>query len=96
MLTNDLFKDLYEERWGDSNPDEPDLFSSAGREGEGARGILGRLSTFFRRRRNRPSAWSFKIPSETAETESDIGVDHRAECLEPRFLNLAKALSRNC
>ncbi|MFS8115576.1 hypothetical protein QD460_27975 [Rhizobium jaguaris] len=97
MLTNYLLKDLYEDRWGDSaNPGESDLPSPASKEDEGAHSILGRLSAFFRRRRNRPSAWSFTIPSETPDTESHVDFDRRAECLEPKFLILAKALSRNC
>ncbi|MEF0941927.1 hypothetical protein [Rhizobium sp. BR 362] len=97
MLTNYLFKDLYEERWGNSaNPDDYDASSPAAREGEGAHGILDRLAALFRRRRNRASAWSFTIPSEMPDTESDIDVERRAESLEPKFLILAKALSRNC
>ncbi|HEY0121434.1 MAG TPA: hypothetical protein VGC14_06700 [Rhizobium sp.] len=99
MLTNDFFKDLYNDRWGDpakQNAVEPYL--SDDKDHVAAQGILGRLACLFRRRRKRPSAWSFTIPSETSDTESDASSRHRNQCdiMQPKFLNVAKALSRNC
>lgn len=100
MLTNYFFKDLYNDRWGD--PDSPDAteprpatYKDSGDE----LGFLNRLRRLFRRRRpDRPSAWSFTIPSERPEAEDDMTVDHRHQCdaMQPKFLNLARALSRNC
>jgi hypothetical protein len=96
MQTNDFFKDLYNDRWGDpANPNavEPHLPSDKARGG--SQGIFGRLARLFRRRRKRPSAWSFIISSESPDPENGA---HRSQCdiMQPKFLNLAKALSRNC
>ena len=99
MLTNHFFKDLYSDRWGDpDNPNAAEPSSTADKDLNAAQGILGRLRRLFDRRRNRPSAWSFTIPSEPPEVESDATADHRDQCdvMQPKFLNIAKALSRNC
>lgn len=99
MLTNHLFKDLYDDRWGDpANPNAAEPFSAADKDRVDAQGFPGRLRRLFRRRRDRPSAWSFTIPSERPEAEDDAAVEHRNRCdvMQPKFLNLAKALSRNC
>lgn len=99
MLTNDFFKDLYDERWGDpANPNAVGPSSAECKDRGGVRGVLSRLARFFHRRRNRPSAWSFTIPSETPDVESHTSAGHgnQREVVQPKFLNLAKALSRNC
>jgi hypothetical protein len=97
MQTNYLFKDLYEERWGDpANPNAADPPASDGRGCAGSRGLVGRLAGLFRRRRNRPSAWSFTIPGKTADAEDEADIRHRASHGDPKFLALARALSRNC
>ncbi len=95
MLTNYLFKDLYDDRWGDPcNPNAVDPPSE--REGRAARqSVLRRLAGLFRRGK-RPSAWSFTIPSVTSDIESEIDVRHRTRFEDPKLLALAKALSRNC
>ncbi|NTJ66657.1 hypothetical protein G6M50_07120 [Agrobacterium rhizogenes] len=96
MLTNYLFKDLYDDRWGDpcnpyaADPPSPEHEDTAGRPS-----LLRRLAGLFHRRK-RPSAWSFTIPSEPSDTESEIGVRHRTGLEDPKLLALAKALSRNC
>ncbi len=95
MLTNYLFKDLYEDRWGDPcNPNAVDPPSE--HEGRaGRQNVLRRLTGLFRRGK-RPSAWSFTIPSATSDSESEIDVRHRTGFEDPKLLALAKALSRNC
>ncbi|PST23116.1 hypothetical protein C7U61_00825 [Rhizobium sp. JAB6] len=97
MLTNYLFKDLYDDRWGDPrNPDavEPSLPKDKG--GVGRKGLLGLLAKIFRRRRKHPSAWSFTIPSEVPDAEVKAEVRQRNGLEDPKFLAIAKALSRNC
>ncbi|AYG64807.1 MULTISPECIES: hypothetical protein [unclassified Rhizobium] len=97
MLTNYLFKDLYDDRWGDpANPNAVDPPSSGDNRGAGGKGILSRVAGLFRRRRARPSAWSFTIPSETSDTEGEPEIRHRICDEDPKFLAIAKALSRNC
>jgi hypothetical protein len=99
MLTNDLFKDLYDDRWGDpANPNAVEPSSPEDNDRGGSQGVLGRLTRFFQRRRKRPSAWSFTISSESPETENGANSRRRSQCdiMQPKFLNLAKALSRNC
>ena len=99
MFTNHFYRDLYHDRWGDpenSNAVEPSPIVDTDRIA--ARGIVDRLHRFFRRRRERPSAWSFTIPSETSEAASDryVGDGNQCDAMQPRFLAIAKALSRNC
>jgi hypothetical protein len=95
MLTNYLFKDLYYELWGDPrNPNAVD--PPLEHKGEADKqSVLSRLARFLRRRK-RPSAWSFTIPSETSDAESDAEIRHRPCDEDPKFLAIAKALSRNC
>ncbi len=95
MLTNYIFKDLYDERWGDPcNPNAVDPPSE--RTGEADKqSVMGRLAQFFRGRK-RPSAWSFTIPSETSAAEGEAEIRHRTELEASKFLAIAKALSRNC
>ncbi|SCB37118.1 hypothetical protein [Rhizobium hainanense] len=96
MLTNYLFKDLYDDRWGDPcNPNAVDPPSPEHKGRAGRQSMLRRFAGLFRRRK-RPSAWSFTIPSETSDTENEIGVGHRTGLEDPKFLAFAKALSRNC
>ncbi|NTH75676.1 hypothetical protein G6K97_00905 [Agrobacterium rhizogenes] len=98
MLTNDFFRDLYNDRWGDpANPNAVELSSPKDND-RGSQGALGRLARFFQRRRKRPSAWSFTISSETPDVAGDASSGRRSQCdiMQPKFLNLAKALSRNC
>lgn len=64
--TSFLFKDIYNDRWGDpSNPNAvdvplPDHTDDKKRPGS----ILARLAGLFSRRRSgRPNAWSFTIRS---------------------------------
>ncbi|GES47008.1 hypothetical protein RsS62_62600 [Rhizobium dioscoreae] len=95
MLTNYLFKDLYDERWGDPcNPNAVDP-PSEHKGGADKQSVMGRLAQFFRGRK-RPSAWSFTIPSETSAAESEAEIRHRTGLEDPKFLAIAKALSRNC
>lgn len=99
MLTNHFFKDLYDDRWGDpENPDAVEPSRAVDKDRTAGRGIIARVQRIFRNRRKRPSAWSFTIPSKTSEAESDPYMDHRNQCdaMQPKFLNIAKALSRNC
>jgi hypothetical protein len=99
MLTNDFFRDLYNDRWGDpANPNAVEPSSLEGNDRGGSQGVLGHLGRFFQRRRKRPSAWSFTISSETPDVECDASSGRRSRCdiMQPKFLNLAKALSRNC
>lgn len=96
MLTNYFFKDLYDDRWG--NPANPNAADPPSPEGHsvGARGILGRLAGFLRRWRNRPSAWSFTIPSQMPDADGETDTCRHARNEDPKFLAIAKALSRNC
>jgi len=96
MLTNDLFRDLYHDRWGD--PANPNAVEPPPAEARGGcePGILGRLANHFRRRRGRPSAWSFTISAETSEMDDKHEVRDYRQSEDPKFLTLAKALSRNC
>ncbi len=95
MTTDYLFKDIYHERWGDpANPNAVGPPPGEGGGDAGRRGILRRLARFFRRR-SRPSAWSFTIPSKIAEQENKHA-RHRNRYEDPKFLAIAKALSRNC
>ncbi|GAC1041199.1 hypothetical protein [Rhizobium sp. No.120] len=95
MLTKYLFKDLYDERWGDPcNPNAVDP-PSEHKGGADEQSALSRLMGFFRRRK-RPSAWSFTIPSEAPEAESEAEIRHCNGPEGPKFLAIAKALSRNC
>ncbi|KAA1185987.1 hypothetical protein FP026_00325 [Rhizobium tropici] len=97
MLTNYLFKDLYDDRWGDpGNPNAVDPPSSGDNRGAGGQGILRRMAGLIRRRRDRPSAWSFTIPSETSDADGEAEIRPRTYDEEPKFLAIAKALSRNC
>ncbi|OCI91950.1 hypothetical protein A6U86_20795 [Rhizobium sp. AC27/96] len=99
MSTNHFFKDLYFDRWGDpKNPNAVEPCSTADKDRVATHGILDRLRHIFRRSRKRPSAWSFTIPSETSLAESDADVGHCNPCdaAQPKFLAIAKALSRNC
>ncbi|MFK0162546.1 hypothetical protein [Rhizobium sp. NPDC090279] len=96
MPTNYLFKDLYDDRWGDPcNPNavDPPLVEHKGRAAR--QSVLRRLVGLFRRRK-RPSAWSFTIQSETFETEGEADIRLRTRLEDPKLLALAKALSRNC
>ncbi|MBB6487632.1 hypothetical protein [Rhizobium lusitanum] len=95
MTTDYLFKDLYHDRWGDpANPNAVGPPPSEGEGNAGKRGTLGWLTRFLHLR-GRPSAWSFTIPSEVAERENTDG-RHRNRHEDPKFLAIAKALSRNC
>ncbi|ASW05154.1 MULTISPECIES: hypothetical protein [unclassified Rhizobium] len=95
MLTNYLFKDLYDERWGDPcNPNAVDPPSERGGKAD-KQNVMGRLAQFFRRRK-RPSAWSFTIPSEASDEDGEAEMRHRTGFEDPKFLAIAKALSRNC
>ncbi|WP_037155383.1 hypothetical protein [Rhizobium freirei] len=97
MLTNHLFKDLYYDRWGDpANPNAVDPPTPEDKGGAGRQGILARLAGLFCRRRNRPSAWSFTIPSKMPDTENEADMRSRAGLEDPKFLAIAKVLSRNC
>ncbi|MFT4185023.1 MAG: hypothetical protein QM636_24225 [Rhizobium sp.] len=97
MVNDYLFKDLYYDRWGDPcSPDAVDPRSPEGKGVAGGQGILGRMAALFRRRRARPSAWSFTIPSETSDAQDEADVRHRTGLEDPTFLAIAKALSRNC
>jgi hypothetical protein len=97
MLTNYLFKDLYDDRWGDPrNPDAVEPPSPEDKGGAGRQGLLGRLANIFHRRRKHPSAWSFTIPSDASDTENEAEIRHRNGLEDPKFLAIAKALSRNC
>ena len=96
MLTNHFFKDLYDERWGDPhNPNAGDPPLPEHEDNAGGRSVLGWLAGLFPRRK-RPSAWSFTIPCETSDTESEIRLRRRDGFEDPKFFALAKALSRNC
>ncbi|SCB38100.1 hypothetical protein [Rhizobium multihospitium] len=95
MLTNYLFKDLYDDRWGDPcNPNAVDP-PSEHRGGADKQSVLDRLAQLFRRQK-RPSAWSFTIPSETSDAEGEAEIRHRTSFEDTKFLVIAKALSRNC
>ncbi|MFB2567255.1 hypothetical protein [Rhizobium sp. IMFF44] len=95
MTTNYLFKDLYDERWGDPcNPNAVDPPSEHKDEAD-KQSVLSRLAQLFRRRK-RPSAWSFTIPSETSDEVGEAVIRHRTGFEDPKFLAIAKALSRNC
>lgn len=99
MLTNHLFKDLYNDRWGDpENPDAVEPCRTADRDGGTARTVFARLRRLFGHGRKGPSAWSFTIPSETPEADGQAATDLRHQCdaTQPKFLAIAKALSRNC
>lgn len=95
MATNYLFKDLYDERWGD--PCNPNAVDPPSERGGGAdkQSVLSRLARLFRRRK-RPSAWSFTIPNETSDEDGEAEIRHRIGFEDPKFLAIAKALSRNC
>jgi len=96
MLTNYLFKDLYDDRWGDPrNPNAVDPPSPEDKDDTGRWGIGARLTGLFSRRK-RPSAWSFTIPSETSDADCDAEVRHRTGFEDPMVIAIAKALSRNC
>lgn len=99
MQTNDFFKDFYIDRWGDpANPDAVEPSSPEDKARGGSQGVLGRLARFFQHRRKRPSAWSFTISSEMPDVAHDASSGRRDQCdvMQTKFLNLAKALSRNC
>ncbi|ACM25036.1 hypothetical protein [Rhizobium rhizogenes] len=99
MLTNYFFRDLYNDRWGDpANPNAVEPSSLEDNHRSRSQGVLGRLARFFQRRRRRPSAWSFTISCESPDTENCTNGHYRSQCdiMQPKFLNLAKALSRNC
>ncbi|MBB3612836.1 hypothetical protein [Rhizobium sp. BK602] len=99
MLTNHFFKDLYDDRWGDPNDPNAAEPASLPKDGErpASRGILGRLHRLFGRGR-RLSAWSFTIPGGMPEPDHGAfaGPGEDDEAVQPKFLNVAKALSRNC
>ncbi|NLR98516.1 hypothetical protein HGP17_16985 [Rhizobium sp. P38BS-XIX] len=97
MRTNHFFKDLYDDRWG--NPCNPSAAHQVPRQpvGEqGQRNVFGWVAALFRRRRDKPSAWSFTIPSDEADREDGTDNRCRSELNEPHLMALAKALSRNC
>ncbi|MFT3999890.1 MAG: hypothetical protein QM684_06610 [Rhizobium sp.] len=95
MTISYLFRDLYHDRFGDpANPNAVDPPSSK-REASPSRGFVGRLASLFRHRKH-PSAWSFTIPSEKEDMGGEAEGRRRASCEDPRFLAIAKALSRNC
>lgn len=99
MQTNHFFKDLYNDRWGDpANPNAVEPYPPDDKDDGGSQSIFGRFASLFHRRRKRPSAWSFTISSGTPETEDGVNSRHHSQCdiMQPKFLNLAKALSRNC
>jgi len=99
MLTNYFFRDLFNDRWGDpANLKAIEPPSGADKDRAAARGIFGRLRRLYRGSPSRPSPWSFTIPSETPDAESETSAWRRNECdaTQPKFLNIAKALSRNC
>ncbi|TXI89027.1 MAG: hypothetical protein E6Q40_02870 [Cupriavidus sp.] len=95
MTADYLFRDLYHDRFGDpANPNAVDPPSSR-QENSPGRGLLGRLAGLFRRRKH-ASAWSFTIPSDMDDMEGEAEVRRRASSEDPKFLAMAKALSRNC
>ena len=97
MRTNHFFKDLYDDRWG--NPCNPKAANQPLRkptDQQGHRNVFGWLAGLFRRRRDKPSAWSFTIPSDEADREDGTDDRCRSELNEPYLMALAKALSRNC
>ncbi|AGB69652.1 hypothetical protein RTCIAT899_CH01160 [Rhizobium tropici CIAT 899] len=97
MQTNYLFKDFYDDRWGDPrNPNAVEPSSADDKGGADRQGLLGRLANIFCRRRKHPSAWSFTIPSEVPDAECEVDQRHRNGLEDPKFLAIAKALSRNC
>lgn len=99
MLTNHFFRDIYNDHWGDpENPHAVEPCRTVDRDHIAASGILGHLRRLFRRRRDRPSAWSFTIPSKASEDDDQATADLRHQCdaTQPKFLAIAKALSRNC
>lgn len=99
MLTNYFFQDLYNDRWGDpENPKAVESPSKPEKDRAVAKGLFGGLRRLFRRCPSRPSAWSFTIPGEVSYVEGETSARRRNECdaTQPKFLNIAKALSRNC